>query len=219
MTALKPWVSMEDQLARLKQRGLAVSNDGAALSYLQRIGYYRLSGYWYPLRELDRVTSEREGRPVRLDTFVAGSRFEDVVKLYVFDKKLRLLAMDALERIEMAVRVDVAYLLGQRDPLAHEHAACLDGNFARKQISRGADAGRTPHAVWLDKYENLVRRARRLPFVAHHENAYGGKLPIWVAIEVWDFGLLSRFFAGMRHADRQDIAQRYGAPSGKAFAG
>lgn len=209
---------MEEQLARLKQRGMGVDNDDAALSYLRRIGYYRLSGYWYPLRAIDEAASRREGMPIRLNEFVPGSRFEDVVKLYVFDKKLRLLAMDAMERIEMAVRVDVAYLLGNRDPCAHENPGCLDGNFSKKRRRRGPDAGRTDHELWLVKYQMLVHRSRRLPFVAHHIEAYGGKLPIWVAIGVWDFGLLSRFFAGMRFDDRQIIATRYGAPDGKAFA-
>lgn len=218
MTSLKTWMSMEDQLARLKQRGLSVEDDAAALGYLRRIGYYRLSGYWYPLRAIDKAASEHDGKPVRFDEFVPGSRFEDVVKLYVFDKKLRLLAMDALERIEMAVRVDVAYLLGKRDPCAHENPDCLHGNFTKKAMRRGPDVGRTGHEVWLEKYQVLVRRSQRLPFVEHHHAAYGGKLPIWVAIEVWDFGLLSRFFAGMRHDDQQIIAARYGAPDGKAFA-
>ncbi len=47
----KPWISHQEQLDRLKQRGLAVTDDKKALSYLKRIGYYRLSGYWYPFRE------------------------------------------------------------------------------------------------------------------------------------------------------------------------
>lgn len=209
---------MQDQLARLKLRGLIVSDDATALSYLQRIGYYRLSGYWYPLRVPDPAASEREGKPVRIDAFVPGSRFEDVVKLYVFDKKLRLLAMDALERIEMAVRVDVAYLLGQQDPCAHESRNCLDGNFTKKVMRRGPGAGRTGHAVWLEKYQTLVHRSRQLAFVQHHLETYGGKLPIWVAIGVWDFGLLSRFFAGMRFDDQQALAARHGAPDGKTFA-
>ena len=96
MTDLKEWITFEDQLELLKRRGLHVDDDAAALGYLRRIGYYRLSGYWYPLREIDHAASTKAGRPLRLDTFVPGSRFEDVVRLYVFDKKLRLLALDAL---------------------------------------------------------------------------------------------------------------------------
>ena len=127
MKPLKPWLSFADQLQQLQDRGLQVDKPAAALDYLERLGYYRLSGYWYPLRAIDPVASMVQGKAVRLDSFAPGCRFEDVVRLYVFDKKLRLLALDALERIEMAVRVDVAHLLGQRDPRAHENPACLHG--------------------------------------------------------------------------------------------
>lgn len=216
MTPLKPWCSIPDQLGILTSRGLQVENEAAALDYLGRIGYYRLSGYWYPLRAIDPVASTAQNHAVRSDDFVPGSRFEDVARLYVFDKKLRLLALDALERIEMAVRVDVAHLLGQRDPLAHTKANCLHGNFAKKPILYGPDQGKTQHQVWLEKFDSLLRRARKEPFVQHHQQKYGD-LPIWAAIEVWDFGLLSKLFAGLAYADQQTIATKYGAPSGDAF--
>lgn len=217
MKPLKPWRSFADQLQQLQDRGLQVDNPAAALDYLERLGYYRLSGYWYPLRAIDETASVAQGKAVRLDSFAPGSRFEDVVRLYVFDKKLRLLALDAIERIETAVRVDVAHLLGQRDPRAHENPACLHGNFAKKLIARGPDAGRTQHQVWLAKYQSMLGRARKEPFVVHHQQQYGA-LPIWAAIEVWDFGLLSKLFAGMQYADQQAIAAIYGAPNGQAFA-
>lgn len=214
---LKPWMSFADQLAQLQQRGMAVDNVPAALDYLERIGYYRLSGYWYPMREIDEAASHAQGRAVRKNTFVPGTRFEDAVRLYVFDKKLRLLALDALERIETSVRVDVAHLLGRKSPSAHEDAACLHGNFTKKVITYGPDIGKTQHQVWLSKHKSLLHRARREPFVEHHLQQYGA-LPIWVAIEVWDFGLLSKLFAGMQYADQQMIAGLYGAPNGQTFA-
>lgn len=217
MKPLKPWLSFSQQLELLQRRGLEVEDRAAALDYLERLGYYRLSGYWYPLRAIDLTASTAQGQAVRLDHFVPGSRFEDVVRLYVFDKKLRLLALDALERIEMAVRVDVAHLLGQRDPRAHENPACLHGNFAKKRITKGPDSGKTQHQLWLAKYQSLLHRARKEPFVLHHQQQYGA-LPVWAAVEVWDFGLLSKLFAGMQHADQEQIAALYGAPDGKAFA-
>ncbi|WP_349731961.1 Abi family protein [Comamonas sp. wu1-DMT] len=38
-----------------------------------------------------------------LDAFRAGTTFQNAVGLYVFDKQLRLLVMDALERIVVAL--------------------------------------------------------------------------------------------------------------------
>lgn len=214
---LKPWRSYKEQLQLLQARGLLVDNPAMALDYLERIGYYRLSGYWYPLRAIDQAASNIQGKAVRSDQFMPGSRFEDVIRLYVFDKKLRLLALDALERIEMAVRVDVSHLLGQRNPLAYQDPSFLHGNFSKKQIEKGPDAGKTLHQIWLGKYQSLLQRARKEAFVVHHQQQYGA-LPIWAAIEVWDFGLLSKLFAGMQYADQQMIAGLYGAPDGKTFA-
>lgn len=214
MNPIKPWQSFPEQLEILKNRGLEVDDEEAALSYLARIGYYRLSGYWYPMRQINHEASKQEKRPIRSDQFVEGSRFEDAVLLYIFDAKLRLLALDALERIELAVRVDVSHLLGQYDPCAHKNPKCLHGHFAK--VSKYEN--KTAHQLWLDKYEQQIHRSRREPFVEHHKRMYGGELPIWVAIEVWDFGMLSKLFGGMKIKDKNIIAQKYGVDSGKAFA-
>lgn len=56
MSYAKPWTGIEDQLATLVARGLQVTDNAKALDYLQRIGYYRLSGYWYPFRRRDVIT-------------------------------------------------------------------------------------------------------------------------------------------------------------------
>lgn len=205
----KDWKSFDEQLAILKARGLTVDNgyEQKALHYLEKVGYYRLSGYFYPFRVPD-------GSSNRKDDFIAGSRFEDVIKLYVFDKRLRLLVLDALERIELALRVDVAYLLGQRDKYAYEKPECLHGSFTKKVHPK---TGKTQHEEWLEKYHGFVRRSRREPFVKHHLDHYE-KLPIWAAIEIWDFGALSKLFSGMKQEDKQVIALKYADVDAAAFA-
>ena len=47
----KPWLSHLEQLQQLKDRGLTITDDQRALAHLQRIGYYRLSGYWFAFRQ------------------------------------------------------------------------------------------------------------------------------------------------------------------------
>lgn len=197
---------------------MQVEDDEAALRYLERIGYYRLSGYWYPMRQIDRKSSKREKRAIRFDQFVDGSRLEDAIRLYIFDAKLRLLALDALERIELAVRVDIAHLLGSYDTYAYKNPDCLHGHFSKKLINKGIYKNKTEHQLWLEKYKQQLHRSRRAPFVEHHKRSYDGELPIWAAVEVWDFGMLSKLFAGMKQKDQNHIAQKYGVDSGRAFA-
>jgi abortive infection bacteriophage resistance protein len=123
---LKPYLTPRDQLTQLKTRGLLISDDALALQALARYGYYRLSGYYYPLRKTNPV-----GIPGRQDSFVDGASFDLVVQLADFDKRLRLLAWDAIESIEIAVRVAIAQRLGKIDPLAHLNPDKLDGGFSK----------------------------------------------------------------------------------------
>lgn len=216
--APKQWKSFEEQRSILTERGLQVDDREAAMSYLERIGYYRLSGYWYSFRQLEQQhDGNGQLRPHRSNTFIEGSHFRDIVQLYVFDKKLRLLALDALERIEMALRVDIAHLLGEKDIHAHENPQCLHGRFSKQVQRKGYAKGKTWHQLWLEKYQQHLHRARREPFVTHYLNKYG-RLPIWVSVEVWDFGMMSKLYAGMKIADQDRIATKYGAQDGHTLA-
>jgi hypothetical protein len=47
---MKNWKSIDDQLGLLKSRGMAISEPIRAKKALERFGYYRLSGYWYPFK-------------------------------------------------------------------------------------------------------------------------------------------------------------------------
>src|SRR5690554_657902 len=176
-TENKQWKSFEEQLQLLKSRGLLVDDEQAALDYLERIGYYRLSGYWYSFRQLILSTTEAgKVEYYRKDEFAEHSHFEDAVKLYVFDKKLRLLAMDALERIELAVRVDIAHLLGEIDTYAHHNPDVFHGRFSKIKIKSSVNKGKTAHRVWLERYEFVMQRSQREPYVKHYMAKYK-KLP------------------------------------------
>lgn len=203
---VKEWKSYDEQIDILCSRGMIIDDREYAKEILSRIGYYRLSGYSYPFRAFDSEDA------TRLDNFVQNTYFTDVVALYEFDRKLRLLALDAIERIELAIQVQIAYLLGVRDPFAHENPAQLHGNFSRVR-HKGQPS---QHQRWMDDYLGLARRAGRKTFVKHNLDKYGG-LPIWVAIEVFDFGTMSKLFSGMKHKDKIAIEQRLGLFSGTDF--
>ncbi|WP_043539033.1 Abi family protein [Salinarimonas rosea] len=207
MLYTKPYLAVDDQLQKLKARGLAVSDDGRATAYLQRIGYYRLSGYWYPLRTSRRAGEEGAQGSAVGDDFKPGAEFGQVVDLYVFDKKLRLAMLDAIERVEVGVRTSIVLHMGRRDPWSHRDPGLLDGLFARRVDRR---TGLVPHQAWLRKLDEVAARSDE-QFAKHFRAKYPGELmPIWIAAELWDFGMLTRFYAGMRHPDKAEVAAAYG---------
>ena len=129
-----------------------------------------------------------------------------IFDFYVFDKELRLLLLDPLERIEIALRSNIADLLGLRNNWAHREAAELDGNFITKASNRKHQL--TRHQDWLVEQDNNFNRSREV-FALHYRDKYLPPPPIWVAKEVWDWGMLSHFFSGMKHADKNAIAAQY----------
>lgn len=200
----KDWLSYEAQINRLKTRDMTIGDEAKAFDYLQRVGYYRLSAYWYPFRKYELVqTPEKKIVYLKLEAFEDGTHFLDAVELYLFDKKLKLLLVDALERIEVSVRVEVAHLLGKKDAYAHLKPELLHPSFTKKKNA---------YSDWLNKYEKQLNESKE-DFVKHHHQHYGSKLAIWVASEVWDFGALSKLFAMMTVKDQQAIAQNYGLPT------
>lgn len=220
----KPWTSYAEQLDQLIERGMRVEERARALDYLERIGYYRLSGYWFAFRERSGpvvLLNEHGGKPrkpkterIALVLFRSGSTFQNAVDLYVFDKQLRLLAMDALERIEIALRVDISHTLGKLDPFAYLDPALFHGDFSSK-LDR--DSGLSRHHEWLGKHAQLIGRSKE-EFVRHKKSKFGLPLAIWVACEVWDFGTMSTLFGGMREAEQDAIARQYGVNNGRIFA-
>lgn len=202
----KDWKSYKEQIAILQSRGMVIDDMAEAEHCLSRIGYYRLSGYSYPFRQYDKTNKKA------LDNFKGGTNFSDVVNLYNFDRKLRLLALDAIERIELAVQVEVAYLLGERDPLAHLNPAQLHTKFSTRKHKDVP----SPYEKWLSDYAHLVDRAKRKTFVEHNLEKYG-ELPIWVAIEIFDFGTLSKLYAGMKVQDKIKIESPFGLVKGNEF--
>lgn len=195
---------------------MAISDEEKAKSCLERIGYYRLSAYWFPFRASEQVVDAVTGLAKMhvLDDFQNGTSFPTILDLYVFDKKTRMIVLDALERIEIALRTEISLLLGQHGAWAHRDPQVLHGNFARRNK---ANENFTAHAEWLERLDDKFRRSKE-DFVKHFKSKYSSsKPPIWIAVELLDFGALSHFYAGMTVADQDAIAKRYGLISGKIF--
>ncbi len=87
MKYAKPPLTISDQIKLLEGRGLIISDKIKAEKYLANISYYRLSAYLYPFKNLAN------------DEYAKGTTFENVLDSYLFDRELRLLIFDAIERI------------------------------------------------------------------------------------------------------------------------
>ncbi len=90
----KPFLSSTEHVALLKNRGLIIDNNDKVIKYLRTIGYFRLSAYFYPLLR----------DPKREHQFKPNSTFESALEMYRFDRKLRILLFNEIEKIEVGFR-------------------------------------------------------------------------------------------------------------------
>ncbi len=166
---------------------MTVDDDDLAIFYLRHINYYRLAAYWLPF--------EVENACHRLRP---GTRFADVLNLYVFDRELRLLVLDAVERFEVSVRSQWAHHLA----LAHGPHAHLDSSLAFHQQR------------WETNLAKLSKEIERSDetFIKHLRSKYIEPAPpLWAACEVMSLGLLSRWYDNLKPMPvRRTISAVYG---------
>jgi abortive infection bacteriophage resistance protein len=209
----KPFLTFDQQLDRIEGRGLNVRDRAIAIENLRRLGYYRLSGYWYPFRQ--RREGHLEGTDVPEEQFIAGIWFEDIVAICEFDRRLRNIILAATEPFELAIRVAVAQQIGVIDPFRY-----LNRDYwgdAANHVSYPA-SGKTDFELFTEHQQTLINRSTEA-FAKHFGTKYEGPMPIWTAIELWDFGMLTRFFQVMHETDREAVAVAFGLAGGRRFQG
>ena len=188
----KPWASIDEQINILTRRGLLDAGDYR--HELSTIGYYRLSGYSYPLRQIAPSDSPQR----RLDHFVLGARMGHVVELYEFDERLRLAVWQALCKLEVCLRVDVGHVLGEIDPFIHLDLERIwpSGAMHRRAV------------LFTQKLTQTQSRSSE-DFVKHYNKIHDGRLPVWVVTEILEFGQLVTLFSLAPFEQRCRIADQY----------
>lgn len=96
MNEVKPHLSYEGQINKLREKGCIIDDDSFYRNVLVNIGYYRLSAYFLPFKSLD-------------GTYMDNLSFKRVYRVYEFDRKLRNLLFSAIEVIEVSLRTRLAH--------------------------------------------------------------------------------------------------------------
>ncbi|WP_080797105.1 Abi family protein [Arabiibacter massiliensis] len=176
----KPWLSVEEQADLLIEKKGLICDRGRLVKHLEEVGYYRLSAYWFPYK-----TKNEKGEGI----FRPGTDFAFVWRTYVFDKKLRLLMFDAVERIEVFVKNRIACLM-----------AAAAGPFGYPD----EDAPRL---------KNEYRKARRTEqFIKHFDVLYGDSHelpPYWMMMEVVSMGTVESLYSHIPVEARVAVADAF----------
>ncbi|MCF4099919.1 Abi family protein [Maritalea mediterranea] len=186
------------QRTLLEQRGMDVEDPARAEHYLRFIGYYRLSGYWFPFQYRDGGENHDDFRP--------GLTFETVLDRYVFDRRLRVLIMDASERIEVAARTAISNALSERvDPHWYLDSTQFVPAFDHNDFMR-----RVRKETGIDPFN----RNKQSDFIRHYLQKYDNpqEPPSWMVFELLPFGTVSIIFKHLIDTDKKLIANEFGLP-------
>ncbi len=175
-------------LALLKSRGLTVNDSAKAESYLRRIGYFRFSAYLYPLLTI----------PKDKHIFKNGSTFNQALNMYRFDRQLRLLMFNQIEKIEIAIRSAIVNITSREtgNPFWMTDPNCFyDNNQFQKALQ------------YID--DELLKSKE--DFIAHFSNTYSDPYPpSWMLAEILPFGVLTRIYDNIKSNQiRKQIAQEF----------
>jgi abortive infection bacteriophage resistance protein len=186
----KPPLSILQQIKQLQERGLLINNLPLAEHYLINVGYYRLSGYWLAMQS-DKVKH----------TFKPNSTFENVVSIYQFDRELRLLLFDIIERIEIALRTKMVYYLSHEiDPWWYEDSKYFKDPRAHNDTLVSIDRELSPTKEEFIKQHYLkYNKDTRRP-------------PAWKTLNIASFGTISKLYGNLsdRIQSKDIIASKFG---------
>ncbi len=167
--------TFQDQIRLLKKRGLIIADEATANIFLQNISYYRLSGYWWPM-QADKVQH----------TFKPNSTFENVIAIYNFDRELRLLLYDVIERIEIGFRTKLIY------HLSHELSSWW---FEEAAYFKNA----IEHTKTLQAIDRELNQTKEV-FIKEHYIKYRTdtrRPPAWKTLEIASFGNISKLYGNL----------------------
>ena len=198
----KPALKYEDQIALIKSRGLIIDDEARTKRHLSNVSYYRISAYMLPFKK-------RDSNGNALDQFIEGTTWDNIYDLYKFDRKLRLLVFDAIERIEIAVRTQVIYQLSHK---YGSHWQTKKKIF--KPIYKDSNTGRSVDVYnEIKKHISAELKKNNTIFIQHYKAKYDNPStpPSWMSIELLYFSELSKICQGLKErSDRTDIAKAFG---------
>ncbi len=185
----KPPLTINEQVALLRERGLIIQREKQARELLATVGYYRFSGYWSPLL----VGQERE-------KFIDGSTFESIYERYQFDSSMRQITLYAVNHVEVAFRASLSYFI------SHSLASGLwlsnSSNFRNKKN----------HARLIESITKSLYYSND-DFAIHYKQKYSSFTPVppaWISLQLASLGDLVRIFEDLKiNSPKSSIAERY----------
>lgn len=184
----KIFKTLDEQIGILKEKGLIVEDEILAKEILLRENYFFLSGY----RTLF-MKSQTEKK------FLVGASFRELYGMFNFDRQIRNILFKNLLIIENNLKSIISYQLSRAYGI-RENDYLNPANFNREPEKK-----RQVNDL-LSKMKRQIRvNADNHTATSHYQNKYG-YIPLWIAVKVLSFGIVSELYIILKPRDQQEIA-------------
>lgn len=184
-TEIKPATTFEQQIELLIKRGLIINDKEKAKDFLSRYSYYSLTGYLHNFK-IDLNNND----------YIPNLTFEKVFAIIEFDRRFRNILMYTIEIIEHTLKTKFAY--------NSAHSFGPEGYLEPSNFRNIKE-----HSIFINKFYESKVNNNNLPFVKHHINRYEGRMPIWVAVEIFTMGMIYNFYKNMPTQNQKQIAREF----------
>ena len=191
---MKTFFSYEQQIDKLKNDGLLITNEEFAKNELKLEGYYNIINGYSPIFKVN-------------NKYTKGITFENINKLYDFDKALRSIIYKYTSSIECHIKALIAHEFSRTHGV-NEKTYLSTNSFTQNLKSQDSvnrlilECNQTIQDA-LDVKSNKYRE-----YIAHNFNNHG-HVPLWVLIRAISFGTTSIFYKNMLDAEKDAIASHY----------
>ena len=174
----KPFLTYPQQIQKLKDKNLTITDDAAAAITLHHYGYFALiSGY----KDLFKNPTTKDYRD--------GTTLDDIVALYRFDEQLRELTLRYLLQVERHIRSAYSYAFCSQ--FGESQNSYLDANNYNLM---GRINPREVQKLITRHLQPFLSHTTDYPYIEHHKQIHGN-VPLWVLINALTFGTLSKMYA------------------------
>lgn len=203
-------LTLQEQVHKLEGIGLRIEDEQLAERYLSNISYYRLRAYTYPFQNNSDIEADH--------CFIKDDiSFSDIIDLYCFDRRLRTIMFNAIEKIEVSVRAKLAqeYSITTGNSICY----CDESLFSQSTCTDREGNPTTRFEQLMKDIKGEINRSNE-DFIKHYKQKYDNPPlpPSWMTLEVLSLGTLSKLYSLLKKTEtKKRIAQCYGLNDIKTF--
>lgn len=168
MSKLKPPLTFEYQVQKLKSKGFDIKDEAGVLDFLKTLNYYQFSAYLFPFY-------------TNTNVYEINISIEKPIAMYNFDFEMRNILFAAVQKIEIEVKTSIAYFF------SHKYWAL--GYYNKNNFNRYHKT-----EIYEEKIRDILNKHKKSLVIKHHYNNYNGKIPFFAIIDFFTFSQVSIFY-------------------------